>query len=94
MLKYKNINKFYSLQIVDWLNNASVSNVAMERIKLLTKAQEYLLRKNPELLLELLTDFLGFVTDRNSDVKKTVVGFIEEAWLVNVIITQNFYNVR
>lgn len=65
--------------IVDWLNNASVSNVAMERIKLLTKAQEYLLRKNPELLLELLTDFLGFVTDRNSDVKKTVVGFIEEA---------------
>lgn len=68
------------LQVTGWLNDAMLCQSVSEKLELLHKAEEFLIHKSPELLPELLNDFLSFATDRSQEVKVCVVGFIEEAW--------------
>lgn len=51
-----------------------------EKVEFLRKVQEVLINKSPQLLMRLLPDLLGFTADRDGDVKKWLVGFIEDAW--------------
>lgn len=46
----------------------------------LRKIQEVILHKNPALLPEFFSNMLDFVTSKDNEVKKALVGFIEEAW--------------
>ncbi|GLV37947.1 Symplekin [Carabus blaptoides fortunei] len=64
--------------VTNWLNNAATCQSVPEKIELLHKVQEFVIHKTPWLLPELISDILGFASDRNSDVKKCIVGFIEE----------------
>lgn len=52
------------------------------KVELITKIQEQVLRWAPakKFLEEVIDDVLVFGLDKNQDVKKTVVGFIEEVW--------------
>lgn len=56
-----------------------------EEIKVanICKVQELLLNKEPHLLNHYLDDVLQFSVDRNAEVRKTVIGFIEEAGLLS-----------
>lgn len=65
---------------MQWLNDAAYSQDNNEKVELFHKIQEYLVRKSPKLLGDFLPEVLNFATDRNADVKKALVGFIEEAW--------------
>ncbi|XP_017776938.1 PREDICTED: symplekin [Nicrophorus vespilloides] len=61
-----------------WYNNAIMS--PQEASNNLRKIQEVLLNKSPNLLPEYLDNILGqFTQSTNGDVKKVLVGFIEEA---------------
>lgn len=51
-----------------------------EKLELFHKIKEYLLRKSPGLLPEFIPSVLNFTTDKSADIKKTLVGFLEEAW--------------
>lgn len=51
-----------------------------ERLENFHKIQEFLLRKSQNLLPEFISEVLNFATDKNADVKKALVGFIEEVW--------------
>lgn len=52
------------------------------KVELLTKIQEQVLKWAPamKVLEEVIDDILAFGLDVSQDVKKTVVGFIEEVW--------------
>lgn len=82
----KNIIFFYVfyflLQIVEWLNEASMSLTEEIKVANICKVQELLLNKEPHLLDHYLDDVLQFSVDRNAEVRKTVTGFIEEAGLL------------
>ena len=69
---------FY-FQIVEWLNEASMSNNEQTKVQNLCKAQEILLNKDPDLLHMYLDDVLQFALDKNADVRKAIAGFIEDA---------------
>nr|XP_022904714.1 symplekin [Onthophagus taurus] len=64
--------------VAQWLNTAAVSQSPAERLEIFHKIQEVLTRKSPYLLNEYLANVLSFTTDRNSDVRKALVGFIED----------------
>ncbi|KAK7863952.1 hypothetical protein R5R35_012453 [Gryllus longicercus] len=63
-------------KIVDWLNHAAV---ATDKVDTLRKVQEIIINKEESLLDNFLEEVLGFQNDRNQDVRKFIVGFIEEA---------------
>ncbi|KAG8333354.1 hypothetical protein J6590_000498 [Homalodisca vitripennis] len=65
-------------KVVDWLNKASLAS-SSSRIELLSKVQEAIVHKEVDLLDNFLDEMLAFLTDRNADVRKFIVGFIEEA---------------
>lgn len=67
------------MQIVEWLNEASLSSGEDVKVANLCKVQEILINKEPQLLPLYLDEALQFSLDRNAEVKKTVTGFIEEA---------------
>ncbi|XP_063902796.1 symplekin isoform X2 [Zophobas morio] len=64
--------------VTQWINNAAVAHNATEKLEYLHKLQEVLIRKSPQLLQKFLPSILNFTTDKNGDVKKALVGFIEE----------------
>ncbi|EFA02993.1 Symplekin-like Protein [Tribolium castaneum] len=64
--------------VTQWINSAAVSRSAAEKLEYFHKLQEVLIRKSPHLLPKFLQNMLNFTTDRNGDVKKALVGFIEE----------------
>lgn len=66
--------------MVEWINNATMATSTTEKVEFLRKVQEVLINKSPQLLMRLLPDLLGFTADRDGDVKKWLVGFIEDAW--------------
>lgn len=47
---------------------------------MLSKVQEKLLHSETELLEEFLSDALAYSCDQAQDVRKAIVGFIEEIW--------------
>ncbi|CAG2063850.1 unnamed protein product, partial [Timema podura] len=65
-------------QIVDWLNQATLATDST-KTDLLRKVQEVIINKDDSLLDNFLDEVLGFQNDRNQDVRKFIVGFIEEA---------------
>ncbi|XP_015610116.1 symplekin [Cephus cinctus] len=65
--------------VVEWLNEASLGSNDTVKVSNLLKVQEILIHKEPQLLNLYLDEALQFSLDRNSEVRKTVAGFIEEA---------------
>ena len=53
-----------------------------KKCELLTKVQELLLHSGAELLDEFIDNVLTFGHDPVQDVRRIVVGFIEEVWYV------------
>lgn len=81
--------------VTKWLNNIGLSQDTAEKVELLHMIQEILLRKNPSLLLRFLHNVLNFVTERNQEVKKVLVGFIEEACKANEnVLTKVMFNLH
>ena len=67
-------------QVVTLLNNAQISsNTDSTKLDNLRKVQEIIVNKDPNLLDNFLDEVLAFQTDRSQDVRKFVVGFIEDA---------------
>lgn len=52
------------------------------KVELITRIQEHVLNYAPamKVLEEVIDDMLSFAMDVHVDVKKTIVGFIEEVW--------------
>ena len=67
-------------QVVALLNKASLTSSDNEKIENLYKVQELVINKQPELLDSFNDEVVAFQTDRSADVRKCVVGFMEEAW--------------
>lgn len=68
-----------SERVVDLLNDASLSRDPGEKLRQLQIVQEILIHQEPNLLDNFLDEVMGFQKDRSQDVRKFVVGFIEEA---------------
>jgi hypothetical protein len=64
------------------LNNLLTTSSAATKIELVTKIQEQVLKWAPAMrvLEEVIDDVLALALDQNQDVKKSIVGFIEEVW--------------
>lgn len=67
------------LQIVEWLNEATISSSESVKLTNLAKVQEILLNKDTHLLDLYLDETIQFSLDRNAEVRKLITGFIEEA---------------
>ncbi|XP_058793524.1 symplekin [Phymastichus coffea] len=65
--------------VVEWLNEAATTNDDNLKVQNLYKVQEIILNKEPLLLDNCLDEILQFAVDRNSDVRKAIAGFIEDA---------------
>ena len=65
-------------RVVSLLNEASLSMDPVEKLTSLKIVQEILVHSEPELLDNFLDEVMGFQKDRSQDVRKFVVGFIEE----------------
>ncbi|CAF3578437.1 unnamed protein product [Rotaria sordida] len=65
-------------KIVDLLNQALLYGKDSIRVQHLRHIQELILRKDPSLLNHFLEEVLNFQTDKSSEVKKTIISFIEE----------------
>ncbi|XP_069686908.1 symplekin isoform X2 [Periplaneta americana] len=65
-------------KIVEWLNHASLTSDNL-KTDYLHRVQEIIIKKDASLLDNFLDEVLGFQNDRNADVRKFIVGFIEEA---------------
>ncbi|KAI8784991.1 symplekin [Biomphalaria glabrata] len=65
--------------VVELLNNAAVMQKSADKIANLRKVQELILHKSPDLLDNFLDEMLAFQSDVYKDVKKFVIGFMEEA---------------
>ncbi|XP_074872725.1 symplekin [Carettochelys insculpta] len=67
-----------SERVVDLLNQAAlISNDA--KINLLKQVQELIINKDPTLLDNFLDEIIAFQADKSIEVRKFVIGFIEEA---------------
>ena len=65
-------------RVVELLNTAQVGGDT-GKLDCLRSVQELIIHKEPTLLDNFLDEVLAFQTDRSQDVRKFVVGFIEEA---------------
>ncbi|KAI8505657.1 hypothetical protein Bbelb_168460, partial [Branchiostoma belcheri] len=65
--------------VVDLLNQASLMPKDVQKINTLKQVQELIVQKDPALLDNFLDEMLAFQQDKSADVRKFVVGFIEEA---------------
>ncbi|KAK7069039.1 hypothetical protein SK128_025268 [Halocaridina rubra] len=66
-------------RVVELLNTATFLTSEKEKISNLSKVQELIIHHEQQLLDSFFEEVVAFQTDRNSDVRKFVVGFIEEA---------------
>lgn len=64
------------------LNELLIAGSSSTKIELVTKIQEQVLKWAPAMrvLEEVIDDILVLAMDQNQDVRKSVVGFIEEVW--------------
>lgn len=62
------------------INEASILQDGPAKIDLLRQVQEIIVHKEQTLLDNFLDEMLAFQSDRIGDVRKFVVGFIEESW--------------
>lgn len=66
-------------KVVELINQASLSQVIPQKVANLKQVQELIIHKEPNLLDNFLDEMLAFQQDKAIDVRKFVVGFIEEA---------------
>ncbi|XP_070832200.1 symplekin [Chaetodon trifascialis] len=67
-----------SERVVDLLNQAALIP-ADEKLTVLKQVQELIINKDPSLLDNFLDEIIAFQTDKSMEVRKFVIGFIEEA---------------
>lgn len=68
-----------NLQIIDWLNECSEGGkTPAERCEAIKKIQELIVHSEEELLEEFLENILAFSHDPVQEVRRCVVGFVEE----------------
>ena len=77
---YKNFANFF--QILENLNDLITASSASRKIELIVKIQEQVLKWAPAMrvLEEVIDDVLALALDQNQEVRKAIVGFIEEVW--------------
>nr|KAF6272720.1 symplekin [Myotis myotis] len=68
-----------SERVVDLLNQAALVT-SESKITLLKQVQELIINKDPTLLDNFLDEIIAFQVDKSIEVRKFVIGFIEEAW--------------
>lgn len=69
------------MQIIDWLNGCPIAGSSTNnKCEVISKIQEVVLHSDSELLEEFLTEILAFSHDPTQEVKRAVIGFIEEVW--------------
>ncbi|KAI0235121.1 Symplekin [Lamellibrachia satsuma] len=66
-------------RVVELLNQASLLQKDTQRVNNLKLVQELIVHKEPNLLDNFLDEMLAFQSDRSTDVKKTLINFIEDA---------------
>ncbi|KAF2357901.1 Symplekin C-terminal [Trinorchestia longiramus] len=66
-------------QVVELLNQATLLPNEKQKIATLSQVQELVVQRQPDLLDTFYEEIVAFQSDKNSDVRKWVVGFIEEA---------------
>lgn len=67
------------MKIVKWLNELPTMD-AGQKCELLAKIQETIMNHCVELLEEFLEHILTLAHDTNMDVRRQVVGFMEQIW--------------
>ncbi|XP_032385584.1 symplekin isoform X2 [Etheostoma spectabile] len=67
-----------SERVVDLLNQAALI-ATDEKLTVLKQVQELIINKDPSLLDNFLDELIAFQTDKSIEVRKFVIGFIEEA---------------
>nr|XP_019955292.1 PREDICTED: symplekin [Paralichthys olivaceus] len=67
-----------SEKVVELLNQAALI-ATEEKLAVLKQVQELIINKDPSLLDNFLDEMIAFQTDKSIEVKKFVIGFIEEA---------------
>ncbi|XP_076011939.1 symplekin [Genypterus blacodes] len=67
-----------SEKVVDLLNQAALMP-SDEKLTVLKQVQELIINKDPSLLDNFLDEMIAFQTDKSMEVRKFVIGFIEEA---------------
>ncbi|XP_056601871.1 symplekin isoform X2 [Triplophysa dalaica] len=67
-----------SEKVVELLNQASLISTE-EKLVILKQVQELIINKDPSLLDNFLDEIIAFQTDKSIEVRKFVIGFIEEA---------------
>ncbi|XP_061774489.1 symplekin isoform X2 [Nerophis ophidion] len=67
-----------SEKVVDLLNQAALI-ATDEKLMVLKQVQELIINKDPSLLDNFLDEIIAFQTDKSIEVRKFVIGFIEEA---------------
>lgn len=78
---FLSINVFFLLpQVIEYLNKTSFLPSEKEKVDTLAKVQELVIHFDRTLLDAFYEEIVAFQNDRNADVRKFVVGFIEEAW--------------
>ncbi|KAF7997379.1 hypothetical protein HCN44_005656 [Aphidius gifuensis] len=65
--------------VVQWLNEASMSQCEKVKTNNLSKIQEVILNKDIEMLPDYIDEVLAFVVDKSAEVRKTICSFIEVA---------------
>lgn len=73
-----NIDMTTSEKVVELLNQAALMN-ADDKLTVLKQVQELIINKDPSLLDNFLDEMIAFQTDKSIEVRKFVIGFIEEA---------------
>lgn len=73
-----NIDVTTSEKVVELLNQAALLP-ADEKLTVLKQVQELIINKDPSLLDNFLDEMIAFQTDKSIEVRKFVIGFIEEA---------------
>ncbi|XP_075145522.1 symplekin scaffold protein [Haematobia irritans] len=71
-------------RVVEWFNELNTVSDAQTKCELLVKIQETIIGSCVELLEEFLESILSLVHDTNMDVRKQVVGFMEQICKVKV----------
>lgn len=71
-------NPFYE-KVTNWINEANVTRDQKKAVENLFKVKEIVIQKEPILLPTFLDTLLSLQVSRNSEIKKFVVGFIEDA---------------
>ncbi|XP_076441819.1 symplekin-like [Babylonia areolata] len=66
-------------KVVDLLNQASLLPNDSDKVSNLRQVQELIIHKDPELLDNFLDEVIAFQSDRSVDVRKCIIGFMEEA---------------